>query len=178
MRQCPKITKNTLILFLKPFLPTNFPISNNKKNFETININKMNTLNLTHIYHICTLILVMMLGYTGMAKLVDFKGFRSAVLNQPFPSEWGERIAVGVPAAELLLVGLLLFDSTRLAGLVGSLVLMTAFTVYVGLIWIGAFERTPCGCAGILDALGWGEHLAVNLVFVGISVVGIYVYRK
>lgn len=127
---------------------------------------------------IVSLLLVILFGYTGIAKITDFGSFRSAVLNQPFPSDWGERIAVGVPAAELLLVGLLLFDSTRLAGLVGSLVLMTAFTVYVGLIWIGAFERTPCGCAGILDALGWGEHLAVNMVFVGISVVGIYVYRK
>ena len=117
------------------------------------------------ISDISTILLIMLLGYTGIAKLIDFKGFRTAIFNQPFPNEWGEIKAVAVPVIELAIVGLLLFRTTRLIGFIGALIMMTIFSVYVGLIWMGAFERTPCGCAGILDAMGWGEHLAVNIGF-------------
>ncbi|WP_143959245.1 MauE/DoxX family redox-associated membrane protein [Litoribacter populi] len=123
---------------------------------------------------ILLLVLVILYTYTGVAKLVDFGGFRSSMLNQPFPTEWAEVFALAVPVGELALVALLLWPSTRLAGMVGSLILMTAFTTYVALIYIGAFPRVPCGCAGIFDSMSWGAHLVVNLVFVAISAVGIY----
>ncbi|WP_143959497.1 MauE/DoxX family redox-associated membrane protein [Litoribacter populi] len=122
--------------------------------------------------------LIVLFAYTGLAKLIDFPEFRRSMLNQPFPTEWAEVFAVGVPIGELLLVALLFWQPTRLWGMVGSLILMTSFSTYVTLIWIGSFPYVPCGCAGIFDSMSWGAHLIVNLAFVAISTVGIYFYTK
>jgi hypothetical protein len=116
----------------------------------------------------------MLLGYTGFAKLVDFQGFRSAMQNQEIPFDWARELAWAIPLVELVLVGLLLWHKTRIWGFIGSLALLSAFSTYVGLIWIGSFPRVPCGCAGIFDSMSWGAHLIVNLGFVAISAVGIY----
>ncbi|WP_143961190.1 MauE/DoxX family redox-associated membrane protein [Litoribacter populi] len=120
------------------------------------------------------ILLIILLGYTGVAKLTDFASFRSAMQNQEIPLEWGRQLAWAIPLVEIFLVGFLLFEKTRIWGFMGSLALLSVFSTYVGLIWIGSFPRVPCGCAGIFDSMSWGAHLVVNLAFVAISAVGIY----
>lgn len=122
-----------------------------------------------YITYTATILLILLLGYTGVAKLVDFQGFRSAMQNQEIPIIWARQLAWAIPFTELVLVGLLLWDKTRLIGFIGSLTLMTVFSTYVGLIWIGSFPNVPCGCAGILDTMSWGAHLGINVGFVLLS---------
>ena len=55
----------------------------------------------------------------------------------------------------------------------GSSLVLTVFTTYVGLIWVGAFPRVPCSCAGILESLGWAEHFGLNLICIGIAAIGL-----
>ena len=57
--------------------------------------------------------------------------------------------------------------------ILGSVLLLTVFVTYVGLIWVGAFPRVPCNCAGILESLGWAEHFWMNLGLIGVAVWGL-----
>ena len=91
------------------------------------------------------------------------------------PNELEEVLAYTVPGVELLIALLLLFSVTRWWGYLGSILLLTVFITYVGLIWVGAFPRVPCNCAGILESLGWAEHFVLNLGLIGLAVWGLKV---
>ena len=83
-------------------------------------------------------------------------------------------MAYAIPATELLIALLLLFSVSRWWGYLSSTLLLTVFTTYVGLIWVGAFPRVPYNCAGVLESLGWGEHLMLNLLMLAIGVYGLH----
>lgn len=126
-----------------------------------------------------TILLILLWTYTGLEKLIRFKDSRKAFLNQPMPNELEEVLAYTIPGVELLLTLLLLFTATRWWGFLGSILLLTIFTTYVGLIWVGAFPRVPCNCAGLLESLGWAEHFILNLSCIGIAVFGLWsIYQK
>ncbi|MCH7411747.1 DoxX family membrane protein [Belliella sp. DSM 111904] len=87
--------------------------------------------------------------YTGLDKLLNWKKSWNAFHNQTFPSELADSLAYAVPIIELILALMLVFHLTRWWGMIGSLLLMTIFNTYVGLVWQGAFPRVPCNCAGL-----------------------------
>ncbi|WPR77690.1 MauE/DoxX family redox-associated membrane protein [Algoriphagus sp. NG3] len=118
-------------------------------------------------------ILILLWTYTGLDKLIRWDASRKAFHNQTFPSELAEVLAYAVPMVELLIAGLLLFSVTRWWGYLGSVLLLTVFITYVGLIWSGAFPRVPCNCAGILESVGWAAHFWLNLGFIGVAVWGL-----
>ncbi|TXE01856.1 MauE/DoxX family redox-associated membrane protein [Algoriphagus aquimarinus] len=118
-------------------------------------------------------VLILLWTYTGLDKLIRFTESRNAFHNQTFPEELAEVLAYAVPISELLIALLLLFAVTRWWGYLGSILLLTVFTTYVGLIWVGAFPRVPCNCAGILESLGWAEHFVLNVMGIGMGVAGI-----
>lgn len=118
-------------------------------------------------------VLILVFGYTGLEKFLRFDQSRKAFLNQPMPNWLEEYLAFLIPGVELLLALLLLFSVTRWWGYLGSVLLLTVFITYVGLIWVGAFPRVPCNCAGILESLGWAEHFFLNLICIGIGVWGL-----
>lgn len=117
-------------------------------------------------------ILILLWTYTGLDKLIRFSESRNAFRNQTFPMELAEILSYAVPGVELLLALLLLFSATRWWGYLGSALLLTVFVTYVGLIWVGAFPRVPCNCAGIIDSMGWAAHFWMNLGLIGVAVVG------
>lgn len=116
--------------------------------------------------------MILVFGFTGFEKFIRFESSRKAFLNQPMPNELEEVLAYAVPGVELLLALLLLFSVTRWWGYLGSVLLLTVFITYVGLIWVGAFPRVPCNCAGIIDSMGWAAHFWMNLGLIGVAVVG------
>ncbi|MBS4040988.1 MAG: hypothetical protein KGZ81_10375 [Flavobacteriales bacterium] len=119
-----------------------------------------------------SVLLILIWAYSGVEKLLRFEQSRKAFHNQTFPAELAEILSHLVPIAELLLALLLLFSITRWWGYLGSILLLTVFLTYVGLIWVGAFPRVPCNCAGIIENLGWGAHFILNMFLIGISVAG------
>ena len=121
---------------------------------------------------IFTTLLILLWTYTGFDKIVRLESSRKAFHNQTFPAELAEVLTYLVPIAELLIALLLLFSVTRWWGYLGSILLLSVFITYVGLIWVGAFPRVPCNCAGILESLGWAEHFFLNLGFIGVAVWG------
>lgn len=125
-----------------------------------------------------SVLLILLWTYTGLDKLIRFETSRKAFHNQTFPAELAEILAYAVPSIELLIALLLLFSVCRWWGYLSSILLLTVFTTYVGLIWVGAFPRVPCNCAGILDAMGWEAHFWLNSLMIGISIIGLYVTKK
>jgi uncharacterized membrane protein YphA (DoxX/SURF4 family) len=116
-----------------------------------------------------TTVLILLWTYTGLEKLLDFKSNSKAFHNQVFPSEIAEILAYAIPIIELVLAILLIFKIIRWWAFMGSLLLLSVFSTYIGLIWIEAFPRVPCSCAGIIAQLGWGQHLILNLVLIAMS---------
>lgn len=117
-------------------------------------------------------LLILLWIYTGLDKILRYGESRKAFHNQTFPAELAEALSYLVPGVELLLALLLLFSVTRRWGYLGSLLLLTVFITYVGLIWVGAFPRVPCNCAGLIDSMGWAEHFWMNVGLIGLAVWG------
>ncbi|WPR77939.1 MauE/DoxX family redox-associated membrane protein [Algoriphagus sp. NG3] len=121
-----------------------------------------------------SILLILLWTYTGFDKIIHWESSRKAFHNQTFPPELAEVLAYAVPITELLIALLLLFSMTRWWGYLSSILLLTVFTTYVGLIWVGAFPRVPCNCAGILESMGWEAHFWMNLGLIGVAVWGLH----
>ncbi|WP_367915794.1 MauE/DoxX family redox-associated membrane protein [Leadbetterella sp. DM7] len=119
-------------------------------------------------------LLIILFSYTAIAKLMDVAEFERQLAGQQLPS-WAKKPLVWlIPASELLLSVLLIIPSTRRLGFYGSALLMVLFTGYVGLVVFGFFKYTPCSCGGVLRSMDFGTHLVLNLFFLTLSLLGIY----
>ena len=124
------------------------------------------------------ILLILLWTYTGFDKIIHLETSRKAFHNQTFPGELAEVLTYAVPLTELLIALLLLFSVSRWWGYLSSILLLTVFTTYVGLIWVGAFPRVPCNCAGILERLGWEAHFWFNSAMIGVGITGLYFTKK
>jgi|SRR5665213_2956260 len=121
---------------------------------------------------ICFL-LIFLFVYASVSKLADMKQFTIDMHNQPFPVWMKKTVVPVLPTVELLVAGLLVFDTTRMAGLYASMILMMTFTLYTFLVLVHSFRYIPCSCGGIIKNLTWKQHLLLNLFFLIISITGI-----
>lgn len=127
---------------------------------------------------ICILLIVLWI-YTALSKLTDVDVFRSQLNRQPaLVSTVAPILIWALPFVELATAALLMFTKTRKAGLLLSFFLMLAFTVYVALAVVGYWEDIPCSCGGVLNQLGWKDHLWFNLFFLLIAAMGIAAERN
>ncbi|WP_343670527.1 MauE/DoxX family redox-associated membrane protein [Chitinophaga sp.] len=115
--------------------------------------------------------------YTAFNKLMAYDYYLYDLKRSPVLGNYATILAVLVPAAELLVAGLLLPEKTTKGGLLGSLTLMVLFTFYVGYVVFFAATR-PCTCGGIIRNLTWPQHLVFNLVFLMLSIAGLYLQGK
>lgn len=123
-------------------------------------------------------VLIWLYSYVAFSKWFAFRRFVHDMHNQPFPRWVADILVWGLPLLELGIALLLFFPKSVLWGFRLSMVLMGAFTGYVGAVLLGMFNRIPCACGGFLSGLGWGQHLAVNLVLVVVSVAGWYLHKN
>lgn len=124
------------------------------------------------------MLLIILWSYAAVTKLSNMEKSRMEMLNQVFPPWMAEVLVWLVPLTELLLAILLLFRGTRPKALFGSLLLLVAFTGYVGLVMTGIFGRVPCSCGGILRTMPYWAHLIFNLCYTGIAALGLYLHRN
>lgn len=107
--------------------------------------------------------------YAALSKLLDFSAFRMQLSQSPLLSAHAQWLSWLVPSIEILLAVLLSFPKTRLWALFFSLNLMVMFAAYIYIILhYGSF--VPCSCGGILEKMGWKEHLIFNIVFVFLAI--------
>ncbi len=120
---------------------------------------------------ICYLFLILFL-YAAATKLMEYAKFRVQIGQSPILTTLGDWIAPSVPAIELVIALLLFTPRFRLLALYASFSLMAIFTVYIFFI-LNYSPFVPCSCGGILEKMGWEEHLIFNMVFVLLAAVAI-----
>ena len=111
--------------------------------------------------------------YAAASKMFDFENFQVQLAQSPLLSAYAGFISYAVIILELVIVGLLCFNLTHLWGLFASFAIMVAFTVYIFLI-LNYSDFVPCSCGGILEKMGWTEHLIFNIgcvVMAGVAII-------
>ena len=111
--------------------------------------------------------------YAALGKILDFENFQVQLGQSPLLTAFAGHVSYAVPILELLLSVLLFAGSTRTAALFFSYSLMCMFTAYIYILlnW-SAF--IPCSCGGILERLGWTEHLVFNVAFILLGITAIF----
>lgn len=118
--------------------------------------------------------LIFLWVYASVSKLADYERSRGEMLNQIFSVWLAEILVWAVPLAELSAAALLLFNKTRLYGLLLSSLLLLSFSVYIALVMLNVFNRLPCSCGGVLNNMSWGMHLLFNLFFLALALCGLF----
>jgi hypothetical protein len=113
------------------------------------------------IAQLISYLFIILFLYTGISKLMEYDDAVEQIALTPILAPFANAIVILLPMIEITAAILLFFPKTRHGGSWLSLVLMTAFTGYV--IYIIKFnDELPCTCGGVLEALGWPQHLILN----------------
>ncbi|WP_428743300.1 MauE/DoxX family redox-associated membrane protein [Tenacibaculum sp.] len=131
------------------------------------------------ITEIISILFIILFVYAAVSKLLDFQKFRVQVGQSPILTSLGNWIVIVVPVIEILISIGLMLPKSKLNAMYGALTLMTIFTTYIVFI-LNFSPYVPCSCGGILDKMGWKEHLIFNLCFVLLAIFGILLleYKK
>ncbi|HEY4064972.1 MAG TPA: MauE/DoxX family redox-associated membrane protein [Puia sp.] len=124
------------------------------------------------IINLLASVLIFLFLYTFVSKFINYHEFKDSMLGQPLPTWMKPFLLYGLPAAEVVTALLLAAPVTRRIGFVGSLVLMTGFTIYVGMGAAHLFNEVPCSCGGIFTHMSWTNHFYINIGFVLIALFG------
>lgn len=130
------------------------------------------------IKYFVTFTLILLWVYAAVSKLIDYPMTKAEMLNQVFPDPVALLLAWAVPSVELLTALLLVIPRTVHIGHVVSFGLLLCFSIYIALGLLNVYSRMPCTCGGIISQMTWGQHLAFNLFFLGLTLVTIIIYRR
>jgi hypothetical protein len=123
-------------------------------------------------------LLILLWVYAAGSKLMEFNLFKAQMRRQVLPEFLKESLVYILPSIELITAVFLLFERTARLGLYLSGVLLFLFTAYVGLAFFRFLDSVPCSCGGILASMGWGVHLIFNVIFLLLTVLGIYQFTE
>jgi len=118
----------------------------------------------------CTNLLIVLWGYAALSKLMEFDKFRHQLFLQFLNKSFSDISVYLIPGLEISLVLLMITEPFRKGGLILSLILLSTFTIYIGLILLKIFPRKPCSCGGVLELLDWGPHFLFNLFFLFLNI--------
>lgn len=115
--------------------------------------------------------------YAAATKLMGFEKFKAQLGQSPLTTEHAVSIAWAVPSIEIVIVLMLAIPTLRLLALYASYSLMVMFTTYI--VMVTQFSPfVPCSCGGVLQKLGWTEHLIFNITFVALAAIGIILHVR
>lgn len=129
-------------------------------------------------FNIVIVLLLLLWIPVSIDKIIDFPVFKEGIIRQPFSDTLGYILIYTLPALELIIVLALVMEKFHQAGLVLSTILMTAFTSYIAVALLGAWEKLPCGCGSVIRGMTWTQHFFFNLFFLVLSVLGLYLWYK
>lgn len=130
-----------------------------------------------HWSSVLSSLLILLFVYAAISKLLVSSSFFQTLKAYPLLSSLPGVVVYVVPIAELVTVFLLLVSKTRAIGYWCSLLLLSLFTLYIIYLLLGA-AKLPCSCGGVLSQLSWPEHIVFNLLFLVVSIGGIYMERR
>ncbi|WP_111309612.1 MauE/DoxX family redox-associated membrane protein [Confluentibacter sediminis] len=111
---------------------------------------------------------VVLFVYAATSKLLDFENFRLQLSQSLILTDLKDIIAFMIPLLEILIAIGLAINQSRMLALYMGVGLMSAFTMYIVTI-LNFSDFVPCSCGGILEQLGWKEHLVFNFIFVALG---------
>ncbi|MDN5211962.1 MauE/DoxX family redox-associated membrane protein [Fulvivirgaceae bacterium BMA12] len=123
---------------------------------------------------ICALFILLFTYAAGM-KLTDVQKFTVQISQSPILENYAGFVAWAIPILELVIAVMLVMARFRLMALYAAFTLMTMFTLYIIAILQFSY-KIPCSCGGILESMGWTEHLIFNIGFVLLAIAGIALY--
>lgn len=125
------------------------------------------------IIEIIAILYILLFVYAAVSKLLDFENFQVQLGQSPLLSAYAKVLSWLIPVIELIIALALTIDSFRFWGLYGALVMMTLFTSYIYII-LNFSTDVPCSCGGVLEKLGWTEHLIFNVIFMFLAIIGLW----
>jgi uncharacterized membrane protein YphA (DoxX/SURF4 family) len=129
------------------------------------------------LIEIISALLIFLFVYAAISKLLDYQKFRVQLGQSPLLTAFAGSVVWIIPTIEIVISMMLATQRFRLPGLYASFTLMLLFTGYI--IAITRFSTyIPCSCGGILENLGWNEHLIFNIFFIGFALTGIILYSN
>ena len=120
---------------------------------------------------------ILLFTYAAVMKLMDVQKFTVQIGQSPLLTDFAGVVAWVIPISELLIAVMLAMTRFRLVGLYAAFSLMVMFTAYIIAI-LTIDENIPCSCGGVLESMGWTEHLIFNIGFVILGLGGILLYTK
>ncbi len=129
------------------------------------------------ISEISSSLLILLFVYTASSKLMNFHSFVIVLSKSPLINSYAHLVAIALPFVELTISALLFIPKHREKGFLFSSFLMFFFTIYIAYMLAFA-PNLPCSCGGVLQTLGWKNHLIFNCFFMLISGVGWLTERK
>lgn len=122
-------------------------------------------------------LLVLLFVYAAVSKLLDYQKFTIQIGQSPVLSGVATVVAPLVIAIELMVAIGIMTSGLRLLALYAAFSLMVMFTVYI-IIIIHYSPYVPCSCGGVLEDLGWNDHLVFNVAFTLLCIVAIILQFK
>lgn len=108
---------------------------------------------------------ILLFVYAAVSKLIDYENFEVQIGQSPLLSVYAKFVSIGVLVMEILIAVILSIRGLRILGLYLAFNLMIMFTAYIVLI-LNYTTHVPCSCGGILEDMGWNEHLWFNICFI------------
>ncbi|UGU15321.1 hypothetical protein LS482_16745 [Sinomicrobium kalidii] len=131
--------------------------------------------NRTIIVEIISFLFILLFVYAALNKLLDVQKFSVDIGKSPMLTPIANFTSWFIPTVEILVAVLLAWPRYRLIGLYGAFTLMVMFTAYIVAI-LSVSEEIPCSCGGVLEKMGWTEHLIFNIGFVLLGLLGIILH--
>ncbi|RKE52792.1 hypothetical protein DFQ12_3038 [Sphingobacterium detergens] len=132
------------------------------------------------IYKILRAVMILFWIYVGIDKIWQLGAFRIALEQQPVISYMGSILFWLLPLVEIG-VGILLampVAGLRAWGWRSSTLLIIVFTIYIGLGVLNVYAQKPCMCTSFLSGISWTAHLLINILILGLSIIGLVLHRR
>ncbi|WP_303319226.1 MauE/DoxX family redox-associated membrane protein [Flavivirga abyssicola] len=120
---------------------------------------------------------ILLFVYAAMSKLLVFDEFKIQIGQSAMLTPFASIIALVIPSLEILIALLLLVPRFKLLGMFAAFNLMVMFTAYIFII-LNFSNDIPCSCGGVLEKMGWTEHLFFNIAFVILAFIGILILNE
>lgn len=124
------------------------------------------------IIEIITFLFILLFTYAAVMKLKDYERFVVQIGQSPLLTAFAHWLAWLVPVIELIISVMLAIPRFRLIGLYASFSIMVMFTTYIICILTLSLS-IPCSCGGVLENMGWTEHMYFNIGFVVLGAIGV-----
>lgn len=116
------------------------------------------------IVDIICLLYILLFVYAAISKLLEFQNFQAQLGQSPLLSAYTGFVSYSVLIVELVIALILAIPKSRYVAMLASFGLMLMFTAYI-IVILNYSSFLPCSCGGILEKLGWKEHLIFNITF-------------